>query len=55
MTKRTYIPVHKNGEVKDRRKTINIEKAFKYFSNRDHINIPIVGQTCAWILKEINV
>lgn len=25
---------------KDRRKIINTEKAFRYFSNRDHVNIP---------------
>lgn len=54
-TKCTYTPVHKNREVKDRRKIMNIEKAFKYFSNRDHINIPRVEQTCSRTLNEIKV
>lgn len=54
-TKCTYTPGHKNGEVKDRRKIMNIAKAFKYFRNRDHTNIPRVGQTCPRTLNEIKV
>lgn len=40
---------------KDRRKIINTEKAFRYFSNRDHVNIPTAAQTCPRTLNEIKV